>query len=159
MELEDEFKQKFSDVKKLVILGVGNIIRSDDGVGSRIVQELEGKLNDKVVLIDTGTVPESFTSVVRRANPSHILIIDAAGFLYEPGHIAFIEKETITGVSFSTHQMPLSLLWEFLESEVDAKIYLLGIQPESNELGEELSPPVIKAKNKIINLLLKLFKK
>ena len=159
MEIEQLFIEKFRDVKKLVILAVGNEIRKDDGIGTKIVQELEGKLKNNVKLIDSGTVPESFTGVIRKFNPSHVLILDAAGMNKDPGHIQFIEKEQILGISFSTHQMPLSLIMEYMEQQLNSKIFLLGIQPVSNDFGENLSPEVEKAKNSIISILLKLFKK
>jgi hydrogenase 3 maturation protease len=153
------FSDKLKDAEKLVILAVGNTIRSDDGIGPKIIKELTGKLKDNIKLIDSGTVPESFTSIIKKANPTHLLIIDAAGMGKKPGEIQFIKKENIIGISFSTHQMPLSLLWGYLEGYINSKIYLLGIQPKTNEFGEELSPEVEKSKNKIVDIILRLFKK
>ncbi|MHA1754570.1 MAG: hydrogenase maturation peptidase HycI, partial [Candidatus Odinarchaeia archaeon] len=158
MEIRNDFINYFKNTQRLVILAVGNEIRKDDGVGPKIVKELEGRLKPNVKIIDSGTVPESFTSVIKKFNPSHILIIDAAGMGENPGTVKFIDKNKIIGYSFSTHQMPLSLLIEFLEGELpSAKIHLLGIQPADNEFGEGLTPKVEKAKNNIVNLILELF--
>mgnify|MGYP005831077657 CR=1 FL=1 len=159
MDFEKQFTERLGDAKKLLILGVGNDIRQDDGVGPKIIRDLQGKVSGKVKLVDAGTVPESFTGVIKSFKPTHILIIDAAGMGTPPGYMKFIEKDQILGVSFSTHQMPLSLLIEYLESEMDSKIYLLGIQPASNEFGGNLTSEVKKAKERIVNLILNIFKK
>lgn len=159
LEFEDEFIERFKDVERLVILGVGNIIRRDDGVGPSIIHSLKGKLNGRVKLIDTGPIPESFTDVIKAFKPTHILIIDAAGMNKKPGCIRFIEEDQILNTSFSTHQMPLSLLIDYLKCETDSKIYLLGIQPLTNAFGEGLTPEVEEAKHRIVKLLIKIFKK
>ncbi len=159
LQFEEEFNEKFKDVKRLVILGVGNIIRGDDGVGSKIIRSLKGKLDERVKLIDGGPVPESFTDVVKAFNPTHILIIDAADMGKKPGWIEFIGEDQILNTSFSTHQMPLSLLVEYFKYETKSRIFLLGIQPLTNSFGEKLTPEVEAAKNRIVKLILKYFKK
>ncbi|WEU40990.1 MAG: hydrogenase maturation peptidase HycI [Candidatus Odinarchaeum yellowstonii] len=159
MGLEEEFEEKFKGADRLIILGVGNIIRGDDGVGSKIISSLKGRLDERVKLIDAGPVPESFTDVVKAFQPTHILIIDAADLGREPGWIEFVEEDRILNTSFSTHQMPLSLLVEYFKSETQSKIYLLGIQPLNNSLGEGLTPEVNAAKRRIVKLILKYFKK
>ncbi len=156
---EEEFIEKFKDADRLAILGVGNVIRGDDGVGSKIISSLKGKLDERVKLIDAGPVPESFTDVVKKFNPSHILIIDAADMGREPGWIEFISEEQILNTSFSTHQMPLSLLVEYFKSETRSKIFLLGIQPLNNSFGGDLTPAVDAAKKRIVKVILKYFKK
>ena len=65
MSLEVELREYFGeDKKRVVLVGVGNPMRADDGVGPKIIELLEDKPMENVLLINSETVPESFTSKV-----------------------------------------------------------------------------------------------
>ena len=109
---EKDLKDFLHDCTRLVILGIGNDIRGDDGVGQYIVESLKdlGKESDDVIIINAKTVPENFTGKIRKIDPSHILIIDAVLMNEEPGTVRVISKEQVGGLSVSTHSMSLSFL-------------------------------------------------
>jgi Ni,Fe-hydrogenase maturation factor len=50
----------------------------DDFVGTKIVQDLQGKVSEKVYLIECETVPENFIQKILDFDPTHILLVDAA---------------------------------------------------------------------------------
>ncbi len=56
--LEKDLKNWLVNAKKIVIVGIGNPIRKDDYVGLKIVENLKGKLPEKVLLLEAETVPE-----------------------------------------------------------------------------------------------------
>lgn len=132
-----------TDCRRLLVLTVGNELRSDDGLGpylASLIQEAMVKRGH--LLINAGTVPENFTGKIRSENPSHILIVDAVEMREDPGTVRFIERDSISEYSISTHAMPLSFLLRYLEDQGDYRIALMGVQPENLEFGTELSPVV-----------------
>ena len=80
-----------SSAKKIVIAGIGNPIRSDDYVGLKIVQDLQGKVSEKVCLLECETVPESYLLDIEKFNPTHVLLIDAAFLGLKPGEASLGE--------------------------------------------------------------------
>ncbi|KZX16238.1 hydrogenase 3 maturation protease [Methanobrevibacter cuticularis] len=159
-----ELKKFLKDYEKLVIFGIGNSLKGDDGLGSYFVNILKNNLklkldaeknenDESIILIDAGLAPENFTGEIKRENPSHILIIDAALMDLAPGTIKVIEKEEIADVNISTHSMSLSYLIKYLEIYHTFHILFIGIQPLSMELGEELSPKILESVNYLKNLV------
>lgn len=152
-ELEEFLKNWY----KLVILGIGNPLRGDDFAGSLIARKLNQNFkNEKIMVADGGTVPENYTGMIRKENPSHILIIDAADMGKPPGYIKLIKKEEISQYNISTHAMPLSFLIKYLESTSPAKITLIGIQPLEMDLVEKVSNEVNQSITFIINLFVEI---
>ena len=139
--------------------GIGNPIRSDDFVGVKIVQDLQGRTTKKVYRIECETVPESFLQPIVEFNPTHVLLIDAAILGLKPGEIRLVNPEQMTAFpAISTHMLPLRIFCEYITSATKAKIALLLIEPGNVEFGEGLTPEVQAAAEKITKMLLKLFK-
>ncbi|MFC2175252.1 hydrogenase maturation peptidase HycI [archaeon] len=132
-----------------ILLGVGNELRGDDGIGPHVAQSFSA---DGWKSIDCSTVPENYTGVVKREGPGSIVIIDSADMGLEPGEVRVIPKEKIGGLAISTHSMPLSLLIDHLE-ESCKDITLIGVQPK--QVGDflELSDEAKKAAQEIIQAL------
>jgi len=151
--LEEELKSWVSRFKKIVILGIGSSIRRDDYVGVIIAKILKEKKLPKTLVLECETVPESFTSVVKEAKPSHVLMIDAANLGVKPGFARIIGINEINDFSLSTHDLPLSLLAKFIAYETNAKVALLGIQPKSLDFGEGLTSELIKASEEIAKII------
>lgn len=148
-----KIKEFLKDYDKLIILGIGNELRGDDGFGSYIINLIENELKtatnnsnfkNNIILIDGGSAPENFTGQIKRENPSHIIIVDAAIMGSEPGTIKFIEEDEIANISVSTHSMSLSFLIKYLKKDIDFELLFIGIEPFSMNLGEELSSEIIE---------------
>jgi hydrogenase 3 maturation protease len=144
---------------KTAILGVGNDIKADDGVGPYVVKQLQGRLPDTIELINASTVPENFLGHLCDMQPSLVLIIDAALMNANPGAIRLIDKSTIHGVAFSTHQLPLTFFIEYLTSQISTTVLILGIQPKTDEFNQPLSPPVRAAACRIADTLSRVLRK
>ena len=128
--------------RRVVLMGIGSPIRRDDAVGLRVIELLETMKLDDVLLLSTEIVPEGYTGKVREFKPTHVLMVDAAHFSGEPGEGRLIPTQLITGAAISTHNMPLTILADYIEKSICAKVALLGIQPVSIYFGEGLSPEV-----------------
>jgi hydrogenase 3 maturation protease len=141
----------------VLLIGIGNTLRGDDGAGPALIALLEGKV--KAVLLDAGEVPESYFSRILDAQPNTIAVIDAADFGAAPGDLAVFETEDIAGHSVSTHQMPLGLFSRFIKRYSRAEMFALGIQPSHVALGEPMSPEVAASVNALAELLGDLLRK
>jgi hydrogenase 3 maturation protease len=128
---------------RVVILCVGNIERGDDGVGPHLARLIKGNVVHEV--IDAGTTPENHTGVIKRLRPDVIVIVDAIYFEGRPGEIRLFSGEELRSGKISTHDVSPKLLIEYLRSCLEAEIYILGIRPGSNKLGEGLSKDVEEA--------------
>ena len=154
---EKKLREWLSDAERVVIAGVGNPIRMDDFIGVKIVRDLQGKVSEKVLLIECETVPESFLQQIIDFKPSHVLIIDAAVMGLEPGEYRFVKPEHLRVFpAISTHMLPLRVFCDYLANTTKAKIALLLIEPKETDFGERLSPEVAAAEKQIADLLLAL---
>jgi len=156
-DTEKELKAWLSNAEKVVIAGIGNPIRMDDFVGTKIVQDLQGKVSEKVYLIECETVPENFIQKIIDFNPTHVLLIDAAILGLEPGDSRLIKPEQLaTFPAYSTHALPLRIFCEYLATTTKAKIALLLIEPKKADFGEWLTPEVEVSTRKIVDVFLRI---
>lgn len=142
---------------RLAILGVGQTLRGDDGVGLAVVRGLRPYAHPNLLLIEAAHAPENCTSQVRRFAPDLVLLVDAAQMEEPPGTIRWLDWRSCDGLSASTHTMPLSLLGEYFTAVLRCDIALIGIQPASLELGETLSPEATAAARQVVEALAGIF--
>ena len=144
-------KKFLKGYEKIVILGIGNEIKGDDGLGPIIAQKslLLFDKNRNITVFDGGTVPENYTGLIRKENPTHIILVDAVDMKKEPGYIRVVRKEEIAKYNISTHAMPVSFLIKYMETTVNAQIILIGIQPKSMNFAEPVSKEVEKSIDKV----------
>ncbi len=155
--LKKELNNWLANHDRLVIAGIGNPIRTDDFVGVKIIQDLQGKLPKNVTLIECETVPESFMDEIVEFHPSHVLLIDAAVMRLKPGEIRLFDSEKITDFpAISTHMLPIRVFCEYITQMSGSKIALLLIEPCNTEFGENMTPVIQEAAKKVTELLLKL---
>jgi hydrogenase 3 maturation protease len=158
-DLQKALEKWLASAKRVVVAGIGNPIRSDDFVGVKIVQDLQGKISERVHLIECETVPESFMQEIVDFKPSHVLLVDAAVLGLKPSETRLVFPEQVTDFpAITTHVLPLRIFCEYIAKMTEAKIALLLIEPANVEFGEGLTPEVQAAAEKITQILLKLLK-
>lgn len=124
---------------KVVILGIGNTLRSDDAIGSLLASRIKDKVSFTV--FDAGESPENYLEKIIRENPDTILIVDAVDFGSPPGEYNILEGSGIrTSNLFSTHNASISLTINYLQKHIKADIIILIIQPKTIAFGDTLSP-------------------
>ena len=155
MSLESQLSNFLSDFEKLIVLGIGNEVKSDDGVGSAIIKKLkeENIENKNLLFIDSKTVPENFTGKIRKEKPSHLIIVDACLMDLKPGDMKLVNRYHFADIGISSHSMSLSFFVKFLEKDSDIKIVFVGIEPQTMEMGDKLSQNVEKAACEFIEIL------
>ena len=109
-----------------------------------LAQLEHGKL--LIVLGEIGeTAPENLTGEIKKFQPTHLIIIDAAELNKEPGHIEIMEPETIGGTSFCTHSLPLKVIIGYLLESFKFQAIIIGIQPKTLTFGAQPTKEVVAA--------------
>ncbi len=138
---------------KVVIVGVGNTLRRDDGLGPALIQKLQGKT--EALCLDTGTAPENFIGKIVKENPDTILIVDALHLGLPPGEYAVLKKDEIAKGGLSTHDISPNMFIDYLQKQTAADIYMLGVEPKDLSFGQEMSASVEKAVAEIAQIIIK----
>ena len=129
---------------RVCIVGVGNRLRRDDGVGPLVVDALTERTG-AAALIDAGDVPENYLERVVGTEPDTVLFVDAVDLRAAPGTAELIGVEAIRATGVSTHAASLALCADYIAGRTGASVALLGIQPADIHLGTGLSPAVAGA--------------
>ena len=155
LENQDNEFELFDDVNDI---NTGNT-PLDEALDSYII-ELNVDVNESLIkrlnktfFINGGSVPENFTGLIKKIDPSHIIIIDASLMKKEVGEISIVNKDNIVDISISTHSMSLAYLIKYLQLEKEFNILFIGIEPEIMDLSFELTPKIKDASDKLIKLL------
>ncbi|MGZ8309606.1 MAG: HyaD/HybD family hydrogenase maturation endopeptidase, partial [Rhodoplanes sp.] len=129
------------------VVGLGNLILSDEGVGVHVVRRLDESYSfpDDVVLIDGGT--SAIDLLDQLVEAEHIIFIDAAQTGGPPGSIVALQGARLPvwfRERMSPHQIGLADLLATLSlmDHTPESVTLIGIEPQSMELGTELTPQI-----------------
>jgi hydrogenase maturation protease len=146
-------------VKRVLILGLGNPLLGDEGVGLRAVEELKGlELPDGVTVAEGGTTGLGLVSLME--GYQRVIVVDAADMGHPPGCVV---RFTPLEAQLKTAEAPLSLhqlgLGEVLAlakalEVAPAELVIIGIQPRRVEMGAGLSSEVEGAIPQIIRIIL-----
>ena len=148
---------------RIAVLGLGNILLSDEGVGPRAAAALsEGYIfSPSVDIIDGGTMGLDLLPLFQ--DRDRILIIDAVDFCKSPGHFELINGNAIPAVlnsKLSVHHIGLSdlLLATLLTRETPLDLCLVGIQPQSLQMSLVLTGEVRNSFDAVLGLVVEKLK-
>ncbi len=141
-------------VGNYVVLGLGNILHSDDGVGPRAIERLrtEARVPEGVTLIEGGTLGLELLTYLWDC--SYLLVLDAVDTGQPPGTLIRMSGEGLDTLPSqgSVHQLGVADLLVALRAlaRQQPKVVLLGVQPATTNWGTELSPPVETAMGHLV---------
>jgi len=153
-------------LNKTLVLGIGNPLMQDDGVGVHVVQRLKSEYPDspQVEFMDGGTL--SFSLIGEIESAANLIVIDAAQFSDEPGSVrTFLgeEMDFFLGQqkNSSVHDVTLVDLMSIalLSDRLPARRALIGIQPGSIDWGTEPTPAIKKAISNVCTIAAELVEK
>lgn len=132
---------------KAVVLGVGNVILADEGVGVRVVEALERDyiMPPGVTVIDAGT--SGMEMLEDMSDLDFLLVVDAISAGKAPGELVQLRGDEVPVFfrrNLSPHGIGLSDVLaslEFLGAEPKETV-ILGVQPTSLDLSTELTPTI-----------------
>lgn len=143
---------------KTLVLGLGNLVHSDDGLGIHAIQALQRdpRIPAQVVLMDGGT--QGLALLPHISSFQRLIVIDAIDVGEAPGTLVRLEGEALKNLpgKASVHQLGFADLLVALEllGEAPEEMVLLGIQPLSTEWSAELTPQVAAALDQVPDLVL-----
>lgn len=142
--------------RRVAIVGVGNRMRGDDGVGSVIAERLQELAKGSLLIIDAETVPENYLGVLLDSKLEVALFVDAVDFGGEVGEWALVPLSVLGDKIPTTHTVSLKLLGQILESN-GIKCLLLAVQPKQIGFGAPMSEEVATSAEKIVQMLAQVF--
>jgi hydrogenase 3 maturation protease len=130
--------------KKILFVGIGNLLKMDDGVGVYISSKIENKEN--ILAINAETSIENYIGKINGLNPDILVLIDCLEMKSSPGTYKLLDICEIEDLTFNTHNISVRRLSEFF----DMPVFILGIQPEKIDFGENISYLVRNVADQII---------
>ncbi|MBN1755852.1 hydrogenase maturation protease [bacterium] len=140
---------------KVAIIGLGNPDRGDDALGIYIADNLKAAA-PTMVFSELDGIETHLYDLAYRYDLKTVIFIDAVDFGGLPGDIELFEPEYFPKSPVTSHQISLRLMSAILRKE-NKDCCLLGIQPQTLNWGEPLSPPVLEAISTLTSLLGLLF--
>ena len=135
--------------KTLLFVGIGNILKSDDGVGVYISNNIQNSQRVRSLTVEVSI--ENYIGKINSLKPDILVLIDCLDMNSDPGTCKLLTLNQINDFTFNTHNISLKRLSEFFPMPV----FILGIQPEKLDFGETISYIVSETANIIINLIKK----
>ncbi len=141
----------------ILILGVGNNIQMDDGIGVHVIEEMKNHpLPDNVELFDGGTAGYDLLGVI--AEREKIIVIDAVKGEHPPGTLYKFSPEEvpIENRYDSLHQLGIieALKLAGLQNKAPDQTVIIGVEPEKIDWGLYLTPVVKEKIPKIIDVVM-----
>lgn len=127
-------------VEPVALVGIGNVMSGDDGLGPEVVRLLHGRT--RAALFDCQTTPENFIAPIARAKPASIMLVDACPTGAEPGTIGLFTLECMHETTFHTHASTPALFLDLLVERTGAACFMLGVQPRTSGLGVAMTAEI-----------------
>ena len=127
--------------KRFGVVGVGNVLKGDDGAGPALV-ELLGARGAAFPIVDACEVPENYGGWVAKQGLDAAIFVDAVDFGGAPGEWRVIPFEDLMHSASSTHRLSLHFLIHYLTEQWKGDAILAGVQPKSMKLDDGLSPEI-----------------
>ena len=150
-------------IESVLILGIGNTLLSDEGVGVHIARRLQQICAEhkQLEILDGGTLSFTLAEPIGRAEG--LIVVDAARMQRPPGTIRLFHDQEmdryLSGNRQSVHEVSLSDLLDItrLTGKLPKRRCLVGVEPHELDWGESLSrevqPAVDKAVVEIVAIL------
>lgn len=144
---------------RVLVLGIGNLVMSDDGAGVRVVQKLqrEYRFPEMVEIMDGGTL--GLDLLPKLEGVERLIVVDAVETGKKPGTCVRLVGEELPialETKVSPHQMGLKDLLSVAElmGHSPREMVLIGVQPGSIEMDTELTAAVEVKLDELVGMVL-----
>ena len=135
-----------TDIKKLFV-GIGNVLKSDDGIGVYISNKIKESNSIKKLTVEASI--ENYIGKINSLNPDVLILVDCVAFGKEAGYYELLPAKKVKDFTLNTHNISLKKISELFKMPV----YILGIQPENVDFGEAISAAVLNTANTILEII------
>ena len=143
----ERLTQLLNSHKKILFVGVGNVLKQDDGVGVYVCERI--KQNGHIQSLVVGQSIENYIGKIQQLNPEILVVIDCVDFNKSPGETFLIPLDGLLDYTSNTHNISFKTLSQFL----DMPVYVLGIQPQSVIYGESFSMVIQQTAGEMITVI------
>lgn len=132
-----------------MVVGLGNLLLQDDGVGVHAIRRLQEDPHPRILLAEVGTAVLDSLHLLKWADK--ILAIDAMAAGGKPGTVYEFGVQEVEerGPGTSLHELSLLSALRFLPQNKPPEIRILGIEPKNIAYGLDLSPQVQAALSEV----------
>jgi hydrogenase 3 maturation protease len=134
-----------NDTKSILFVGVGNVLKRDDGIGVYISQHIQTSPTIHSLPVEVSI--ENYIGKINSLKPDILILIDSMNFQEKPGYWDILPIDRVNGFTTNTHNITLNKVSELFDCP---QIFILGIQPLSVNFGEEICHEVKKTADLII---------
>lgn len=130
------------DTGRVIVVGLGNLLLSDDGVGVHAVRELMKDPPPESTPVDVGTAVLDALHLLEKAEA--VVAIDAVDFGKPPATLYRfdLDEADLAPRVGTLHEITLPVALGMLPEEARPPVTVIGVQPASLATGTELSPEV-----------------
>jgi hydrogenase maturation protease len=148
-----------SSRKRTVIVGVGNVLLKDEGIGVHVVRALKEMnlacLDGEVEVVDGGTSPDAFDTA---EGADKLIIVDAARGGCEPGTVYRFAPDEVSGgpkLLYSLHDLGLLDSLRMMEAVGDPPrdTVIIGVEPAEVDWGLDLTPTLMGKLPDVVRLV------
>jgi hydrogenase maturation protease len=142
----------------ILVLGIGNILLRDDGLGVRAVEAMrQMDLPQEIELVDGGTAGANLLDIM--CDRQKVIVVDAMDAGAAPGTIVRMTLEDLASRRapvFSSHEFSLLETVAMAQhlSAAPAELVLIGVQPQEWSAGDRLTPAIQSALPQVIEKVL-----
>ncbi|WP_459892800.1 HyaD/HybD family hydrogenase maturation endopeptidase [Hydrogenobaculum acidophilum] len=148
--------------RRTILMGIGNILMQDEGVGVHVVREIERRysFNPSIEIIDAGTLGLEILYILQDG-VDNLIVVDAVMGGKPPGTIYTFKNEEVRRYYFkhklSAHEVGFSevlALLEVMGKPIKENLVLVGIEPVSFEVSLELHEKTYSKMEDLIKVVL-----
>lgn len=142
-------------MRKTLVMGIGNLLLRDDGVGVHAVKSLSKRqLPSWVDILDVGTA--FLDALPALATAERVVVIDAVKAGGKPGDIYRLLLENCESKPLNTlHSFDIFGMLKLADNPHPTQVVVVGVEPEKIDWGTELSLQVLKALPDLVELVCK----
>ncbi|MFC2104871.1 hydrogenase maturation protease [Bacteroidota bacterium] len=133
--------------KKKLFVGIGNVLKSDDGIGVFISNNITESESTQKLTVEVSI--ENYIGKINSLKPDVLILVDCVEFGKHAGYYELLPVEKVKDFTVNTHNISLKRISELFNMPT----YILGIQPKQVDFGEKISEKVLNTAKKILEII------
>jgi len=133
--------------KKKLFVGIGNVLKSDDGIGVYISNRIIETPSIQKLTVEVSI--ENYIGKINSLKPDVLILVDCVDFGKQAGYYELLPVEKVKDFTINTHNISLKRVSELFEMPV----LVLGLQPKKVDFGDVFNNSVLENAKKIIKII------